>query len=59
MIQLLKYSDTFGPYFFMILVIAITTCAIWLIAQLKTSVSGKNDWFVKRNNEGLKKVMMN
>ena len=59
MIQLLTYADAVGPYFFMILVIAIAICAIWLIAQLKTSVSNKNDWFVKRNNEGLKKVMIN
>lgn len=59
MIQLLKYSDTIGPYFFMILVIAITTCAIWLIAQLKKSAIAKNDWFVKRTGEGFKKMMIN
>lgn len=59
MIQLLKYSDTVGPYFFMILVIAITTCAIWLIAQLKKSAISENDWFVKRNTESFKKMMIN
>ncbi|MBE9463387.1 hypothetical protein IEE83_15990 [Dyadobacter sp. UP-52] len=59
MIHLLKYSDTFGPYFFMILVIAITTGAIWLIAQLKRSTVAKNDWFEKRNTEGFKKMIIN
>ncbi len=59
MIQLLKYSDTVGPYFFMILVVAITSYAVWLIAQLKRSAIAKNDWFVKRSSESFKKIMIN
>jgi uncharacterized membrane protein YwaF len=58
MIQLLKYSDTVGPYFFMILVIAITSCAIWLIGALRKNAMSRNDLFVKSGPERYKKMMM-
>jgi hypothetical protein len=59
MIQLLKYSDTIGPYFFMVLVIAIAASAVWLIAELKRTSMAKNDWFVKRTGGSYKKMMIN
>lgn len=58
MIQLLKYSDTVGPYFFMVLVIAIVACAIWLITQLKSTSMAKNEWFVKRSGGNFKKMIV-
>jgi hypothetical protein len=59
MIQLLKYSDTIGPYFFMVLVIAIAACAVWLIAGLKRTSMVKNEWLVKRSSGSYKKMMIN
>jgi len=58
MVQILKYSDVIGPYFFMILVIFTVACAVWLISELKKSSIANNQWFVKRNREDFKKVVI-
>jgi Zn-dependent protease len=58
MIQLLRYSDTVGPYFFMVLVIAITSCAIWLIGALRKNAMSRNDLFVKSSGGRYKKMIM-
>ncbi|SEJ28258.1 hypothetical protein SAMN04487995_3944 [Dyadobacter koreensis] len=55
MVQLLKYSDVFGPYFFMILVVFTLSCAFWLISGLRKSTM-KNDWFVKRSQNQFKRM---
>ena len=58
MVQILKYSDVIGPYFFMILVIFTFACAVWLISELRKSSIANNQWFVKRNREDFKKVVI-
>ena len=58
MVQILKYSDVIGPYFFMILVIFTVACAVWLISELRKSSIANNQWFVKRNREDFKKVVI-
>jgi len=57
MVQLLKYSDVLGPYFFMILVVFTFACAVWLISELRKS-SMKNEWFVKRSRNNFKRIVI-
>ncbi|MCF2443581.1 hypothetical protein L0657_06390 [Dyadobacter sp. CY345] len=57
MLQLLKYSDVLGPYFFMILVVFTFACAVWLISGLRKS-SSNNEWFVKRSANDYKRIVI-
>lgn len=57
MIELLKYSDTVGPYFFMVFVVAIITCAVWLIAELKRT-SSKAQWPAKAPRADIRKIIV-
>lgn len=57
MIQLLKYSDVLGPYFFLILMVCTFACAVWLITGLRKN-SIKHEWFVKRERQNYKGVVI-
>jgi len=58
MVQILKYSEVAGPYFFMILVVFTISCAIWLISELKKTTMQNRNWFVKRNSGNYRKVVI-
>jgi hypothetical protein len=56
--EVLKYSALIGPYFFIIFVVFTVAVAVWLISELRKNSMAKHAWFVKRNGDNFKKIVI-